>query len=119
MLSQLGIVVATAMLSSLLTLGIGYLVLQGYMRRQFEAGLRETIRRINAEVGPEIEARVKKGVKEGVKSLPTREVLKETTWNMARTGAELVNEGIKPFLKKKRTRSESDMLNKDDLDDFL
>lgn len=114
MLSQLGVVIATAVLSSLFTLGIGYIVLHRYMRRQFEAGLREAIRRINAEVGPEIESRVKKGVRDGVKSLPSREVLKETTWNMARTGAELVNEGIKPFLKKRRPRSESDMLNADD-----
>jgi hypothetical protein len=43
--------------------------------------------------------------------------LRETTRTMARTGAELVNEGIKPFLKKRRPRSESDMLNGDD-DDF-
>lgn len=118
MLSQLSIVIGTALLSSLFTLGIGYLVLHRYMRSQFEAGLREAIRRINAEVGPEIEARVKKGVRDGVKSLPSREVLKETTRNMARTGAELVNEGIKPFLKMRRTRTESDMLNGDE-DDLL
>lgn len=116
MLSQFGVVIATALLSSVFTLGIGYVVLHRYMRKQFEAGLKEAIRRINAEVGPEIESRVKKGVRDGVKSLPSREVLKETTWNMARTGAELVNEGIKPFLKKRRTRSESDMLNTDDDD---
>ena len=116
MLSQLGVVIATAVLSSVFTLGIGYLVLHRYMRKQFEAGLKEAIRRINAEVGPEIESRVKKGVRDGVKSLPSREVLKETTWNMARTGAELVNEGIKPFLKKRKPRSDSDMLNADDDD---
>lgn len=119
MMSQLGVVIATALLSSLFTLGIGYMVLNRYMRKQYEAGLKEAIRRINAEVGPEIQTRVKQGVREGVKALSSREVLKETTWNMAKTGAELVNEGIKPFLKKRRTRAESDMLNTDEEDDVL
>ncbi|CBL46767.1 Hypothetical protein HDN1F_31840 [gamma proteobacterium HdN1] len=112
--TPIALVIATAILSSLFTLGFGYVVLYRYLRREFEAGLREAIKRINAEVGPEIEVRVKKGVQDAVRTLASRETLRETTRSMARTGAELVNEGIKPFLKIRRPRHDNDMLDSDD-----
>ena len=117
MISTLVIVFGTALMSSVFTLALGYILLSRYLRARVDDALREVTRRINADVGPEIETRVKNGVREGVKSLSSREVIRETTRNMARTGAELVGEGFKPFLKKRRPRSESDMLNGDD-DDF-
>jgi hypothetical protein len=117
MTTTLVIVFGTALMSSVFTLALGYILLNRYLRARVEVALREVIRRINAEVGPEIESRVKTGVRDGIRSISSREVLRETTRTMARTGAELVNEGIKPFLKKRRPRSESDMLNGDD-DDF-
>lgn len=88
-------VVATAVLSSLLTLTIAHLVIKKRVKRQYEAGLANAIEQFKQEVGPDIEARVKKGVMEGVKSLPSKEILRDTTRTIAKTGLDIMGDSLK------------------------
>ena len=61
-------IIATALLSSLLTLGIAHYIFQKRVKSRYEQGVQDAIDKFKEEVGPEIEARVKRGVMEGFKS---------------------------------------------------
>ncbi|MEE2732413.1 MAG: hypothetical protein VYA55_16455 [Pseudomonadota bacterium] len=97
-------IVATALLSSLLTLGIAQYVFQKRFKKRYEAGLQAAIEQFKAEVGPEIEARVKKGVMEGIKSLPSREMLRDTTRTIAKTGLDIMGDSLKMATRPARPR---------------
>lgn len=98
-------IVATALLSSLLTLGVAHLFFQKRLKSRYEAGLADAIERFKAEVGPEIEARVKQGVLEGIKSLPSREMLRDTTRTIAKTGLDIMGDSLKMATRPSRTRN--------------
>ena len=72
--------------------------MQHIMREHAEKNAQRFIEHFKKEVGPVIEERVKKGVKDGVASIPSREVLRETTRTMAKTGVDIVGDTLKPFL---------------------
>lgn len=97
-------IIATALLSSLLTLGIANYIFQKRVKKRYEAGLKEAIEQFKAEVGPEIEARVKKGVMEGIKSLPSREMLRDTTRTIAKTGLDIMGDSLKMATRPSRPR---------------
>ncbi len=84
-------IIATALLSSLITLSVGYFV----FRKHYEKSLSNSIERFKKEVGDEIEIRVKKGVVEGVKSIPSRDMIKDTTMNLAKTGLDIFGDSLK------------------------
>ena len=102
-------IVAGAVLSSALTLGLAYCFFErhykerlrkeldeqvdGYQRR-FEEVLDHEIERI----GGVIETRVRKGVLDAVASIPSSEVIQETTQSVVRTGVDLVEAGLSTFL---------------------
>ncbi|MGB3622889.1 hypothetical protein FT643_02620 [Ketobacter sp. MCCC 1A13808] len=88
-------IIATALLSSFFTLGLAQYIFNKRLKHRLENELSEAIARIKAEVGPEVEARVKKGVMEGFKSLPSREVLRDTTRSIAKTGLDIMGDGLK------------------------
>lgn len=88
-------VVATALLSSLLTLGIAHLVFRKHLKDRLDAELGKAIERFKEEVGPEMEARVKKGVMEGIKSIPSKELLRDTTRSIAKTGLDIMGDSFK------------------------
>ncbi len=88
-------IIATALLSSLLTLAIAQYVFNKKFKNQYESGLAKAIEQFKQEVGPEIEARVKQGVLEGIKSLPSKEILRDTTRSIAKTGLDIVGDGLK------------------------
>ena len=94
-MTQLLTILATAILSSTLTLLVATHFFRKYAKPRYEKAVTEAIERFKAEVGPEIEQRVKQGVLEGIKSLPTREVLRDTTRTIARTGLDIVGDGLK------------------------
>ncbi|MAR90017.1 MAG: hypothetical protein CML06_03930 [Pseudomonadales bacterium] len=99
-------VIATALLSSLLTLGIAHYLMQKHLKHRLEERVTEAIERFKAEVGPEIEQRVKRGVQEGFKSLPSRETLRDTTRSIARTGLDIMGDGLKMASRPPRGRGE-------------
>lgn len=98
------IILITALFSSLTTLGIALYVFRRYGKPRYEQGLQQTIERLKAEVGPEIERRVKQGVVDGIKSLPTREMLRDTTRTLAKTGLDIVGDGLKIASRSTRPR---------------
>ncbi len=87
-------VIATASLSSLLTLAIAVYYLRKHAKPGYDKAVAEAIVRFKAEVGPEIEQRVKQGVLEGIKSLPTREVLRDATRSLAKTGLDIMGDSL-------------------------
>lgn len=101
MLSQALVIILTALLSSLLTLGIAYWFIKKLIDDKAEATVKEITKRFKEDVGPELESRVAQGVRTGFASLPSKEVLRDTTRNMAKTGANIVGDTLKPFLKQK------------------
>jgi len=88
-------IIATALLSSILTLSIALFYFRKQGKERYDKAVAAAIERFKAEVGPEIEQRVKSGVLEGIKSLPSREVLRDTTRTIARTGLDIVGDGLK------------------------
>lgn len=88
-------ILATAVLTSLITLALALYFFRKYAKPRYEQGLQQAIERLKAEVGPEIEKRVKQGVVDGFKSLPTREMLRDTTRNIAKTGLDIMGDGLK------------------------
>ncbi|HVL00756.1 MAG TPA: hypothetical protein VM553_13130 [Dongiaceae bacterium] len=95
--------VGVALLSSLFTLAVAYYALQKQIKARYDAAVKDAIDRFKAEVGPEIEQRVKQGMLDGVKSLPSREVLLDTTRTFAKTGLDLVGDSLK-MATRSRTR---------------
>lgn len=99
MLTQAMIIILTAVLSSLMTLGIAYFFIKKLVQERGEKTVNEITEKIKNEVGPELEQRVAQGVRSGFASLPSREVIRDTTRNMAKTSVDLVGDTLKPFLK--------------------
>lgn len=95
MMQTLFTILATAVLSSLITLMIAIHYFRKHAKPRYDKAVGDAIARFKAEVGPEIEQRVKQGVLEGIKSLPTREVLRDTTRTIAKTGLDIVGDGLK------------------------
>lgn len=98
------VALAAALLSSLFTLSIVILVIQKRFRKRYEKGLQDAIDKFKAEAGPEIEARVKQGVVDGFKSLPSREMLRDTTRSIAKTGLDIMGDSLKLATRPSRTR---------------
>lgn len=117
MLSQALVILLTALLSSLFTLGLAYYFLRKLIQERGEETVKEITERFKNEVGPELEQRVAQGVRSGFASLPSREVIRDTTRNMAKTGVDIVGDTLKPFLKPKSSyRSNKDRYRDDPLD---
>lgn len=88
-------ILATAVLTSAITLLIAIQYFRIRAKARYDRAVSDAIERFKAEVGPTIEQRVKQGVLDAIKSLPTREVLRDTTRTIARTGLDIVGDGIK------------------------
>jgi len=106
-------ILATAVLSSIITLMIAIHYFRRYAKPRYEKSLTDAIERFKAEVGPEIEARVKQGVVDGIKSLPTREVLRDTTRTIAKTGLDIVGNGLKIATRPRPRRPSGTPLDED------
>lgn len=98
-----------AMLSSVLTLGLGLFFFDRYykqrLRREMDDRFDDYTRRLKEAIGEEaekagdlIEKKVRDGVLGAVASIPSSEVLQGTTQNVVRTGVDLVEAGLNTFL---------------------
>ncbi|MDX1692676.1 MAG: hypothetical protein R3208_02855 [Ketobacteraceae bacterium] len=116
MLSQALVIILTAVLSSLITLGVAYYFIRRLIQERGEKTVREITERFKNDVGPELEQRVAQGVRSGFASLPSREVLRDTTRNMAKTGVDIVGDTLKPFLKQRGSYRQRDRYYDDPLD---
>lgn len=84
-------IVLTALLSSVLTLALGYWWFERYLKDEILEHVDRHVDETIAELGREVEIRVKQGVVDGVASLPSSEVLAGATRTAARSGADLVS----------------------------
>lgn len=100
--------VVSAILSSLFTLIVVGLWLQLVMRpsllKELEGLLEEQGESASKVIAKRVEEAVKQGVLGGVKSLPSRDVLHDTTRNFAKTGVEIVEDRLGNLFKTRRNR---------------
>ena len=94
MLLDLLSILATALLSSILTLALAYWLIERHLRRRFERRLAV----LREELGAEVQERVRRGIVEGVASLPSAEVLKGTGQTLTATAGGLVKSGLDTLL---------------------
>lgn len=103
MLQTAFVIMATAMLSSAITLACAWLWLQRTWRREME-------RRLDAlhdDIGRTVEVRTRRAVAEALSDVNAGDVLRDATWKAARSGSDLLSEGFTAFFgKRKRTESE-------------
>lgn len=92
------VIIATAMLSSALTLGLGWLLVQRSIKREAERRLRD----LHDEIARTVEIRVKRAVVESLAEMNTVDVLRDTTWKAAKSGSDLLSDGINVLLGKMR-----------------
>ncbi len=91
----------TAALSSIMTLGLAVVLYQRYLAARVEQRLNDVaedftarLQAVAKDLGPTLEAHVRDGVREGLMSLARPQTVAETTANVTRTGAGLVEEGL-------------------------
>ncbi len=112
MWTQALMILAGAVVSSVLTLVLAYRYFDRYYkkrlmkeidqraddhRRRFQGMLDEEIEK----AGKTVETRVRQGVLDAVASLPSSEVIQDTTQSVVQTGVDLVEAGLSTFLGKK------------------
>ncbi len=115
MWTQALMILAGAVISSVLTLALAYWLFDRHYKARL---MKEIDQRADAhrerfqevldqevdKVGKTIETRVRQGVLDAVASLPSTEVIQETTQSVVRTGVDLVEAGLSTFLGKKPDR---------------
>ncbi len=103
------LILASASLSSLLTLALGFYLFDRHYKKRLllEIDARaETYRQrfqqvLDGEVeklGETVETRVRQGVLDAVASLPSTEVIQGTTQSVVQTGVDIVEAGLSTFL---------------------
>lgn len=97
---ELFMIMATALLSSTLTLGAAWWLWRNHLQTAVKASLAEEI----DALGEVVESRVRAGVLDAVSSIPSRDVIAETTRNVTRTGASLLEEGLGSLLRPGRRK---------------
>lgn len=108
-MSLLLVIVATALLSSVLTGALLTLLWRRMLLPELERRLDERLARARAEFELTVEKGARKGFADALAStLPSREVLQDTTITVARSGIDLLSESLNTLLGAKRGRRASD-----------
>lgn len=98
MLQPLLVIVLTALLSSALTVLAGWLLLRRAWRRELEQRLRE----LHDDIGRTVEIRAKRAVSEALAESNTADALRDATWKAARSGSDLLSDGLSVILGRRR-----------------
>ncbi len=88
----------TAVLSSILTLAI----VRWWLRRQGAPLWEQQIDALHESIARTVEVRVKRAVIESLSETRQDEEFRDTTWRAARSGGEMLNEGLQSLLGRKR-----------------
>lgn len=116
-MSTLALVVTASVLSAALTALLVALAFQRLVVPRLEERLRARLEAEREEFAQAVARSVRKGLLEGVSALPSREVLQDTTRTIARTGMELVGDGLNTLLGGRRpARRTGDREKPDDAD---
>ena len=98
MLASLLVIVLTALLSSALTVLLGWTLLRRVWRRELEQRLRE----LHDDIGRTVEIRAKRAVSEALAENNAADALRDATWKAARSGSDLLSDGLSAILGRRR-----------------
>ncbi len=109
MWTQALLILASALLSSLLTLALGFYFFDRHYKKRllveidgradaYRQRFQEVLDDEVEKIGNTIETRVRQGVLDAVASLPSSEVIRGTTQSVVQTGVDLVESGLSTFL---------------------
>jgi hypothetical protein len=105
MLQPIIVILATALLSSAITLVCAWLWLQRSWRKEMEQRLRE----LHDDIGHTVEVRTRRAVAEALADINAGDVLRDATWKAARSSSDFLSEGLTAiFGKRRRAESEVD-----------
>lgn len=94
MLQSLFVVIATATLSSAITLLCTWWWWRHTWRREMDRRLRE----LHDDIGRTVETRTRKAVADAIADINAGDVLRDATWKAARQGSDMLSEGITAIL---------------------
>lgn len=97
-------IVATAVLSSLVTLWLVHWAFDRIFLPRLERDVQRQLDRALEVLAPLIEERVRKGVLDAVAAIPSTEVLQNTTRAVTQTGVDLVGAGLNVLLGRRDRR---------------
>ncbi|RZU37081.1 hypothetical protein EV700_2950 [Fluviicoccus keumensis] len=101
-MSTLIIVIATAILSSLLTLTFGYWIFRRFWERDMEVRFRQ----LHDDIGRTVETRVRRAVTESLSDPRPADMLRETTWKAAKSGSDLLSDSLSNLIGKWRRQTD-------------
>lgn len=96
------IVLATALLSSVLTVLIGAWALRRFWRQEMERRLRQ----LHDDIGRTVETRVRRAVAETLQDARPTDAIRESTWRAAKSGSDLLSDSFGVLLGKWRRQSD-------------
>lgn len=97
------VIVITAVSSSLMTVAIGGWMLRRFWQRELEHRLRQ----LHDDIGRTVETRVRRAVAESLQDAPKpSDVIRETTWKAAKSGSDLITDGVNVLLGKWRRQTD-------------
>lgn len=98
MLQSSFVVLATALLSSAITLFCAWMWMQHSLRRELEKRLRE----LHDDIGRTVEIRTRKAVSEAMSETKTSDILRDVTWKAARSGSDMLSEGLATIFNRRK-----------------
>jgi len=98
MLTDILLVVVTALLSSACTLGAAWWLWERRLRSRLDHRIAELRGEVNEELGETIRRQVRQGILDGVAAIPSGELLRNTQRGLTDTAAELVRGGLSSIL---------------------
>lgn len=98
MLEAIVIIIATALLSSGITLVCAWWL----FRRAWQQEMERRMRELHDDIGRTVEVRVKRAVADALADFNTGDVLREATWKAARSGSDLISDSFSAILGKMR-----------------
>jgi len=93
-------IITTAFITSVTTITICHFYFEKKIKHQLDDKIENSIEKL----GDVVEEKVRQGIINGVASIPSREVLLDTTRTIAKTGADIVEEGLSTFFGKRTAR---------------
>lgn len=99
MLEPIIIILATALLSSAITLICAWLWWQRTWRREMEQRLRD----LHDDIGRTVEARTRRALADALADINAGDVLRDATWKAARSGSDFLSEGLTAIFGKRRS----------------
>lgn len=99
MLEPIVVIIATALLSSVITLLCAWLWWQRIWHREMEQRLRD----LHDDIGRTVEVRTRRAVADALADINAGDVLREATWKAARSGSDFLSEGLTAIFGRRRS----------------